>query len=82
MDKKDFILVHIQDAGVGIEPEEQDNLFKMDQTISTAGTTGETGTGLGLILCKEFVERNKGTIYLKSETGKGSRFTFSLPLGP
>lgn len=77
-DKKDFI-ISVKDNGVGIKAEDVNKLFRIDESITTKGTLNETGTGLGLILCKEFVEKNNGKIWLQSEPGKGSVFTFTLP---
>jgi signal transduction histidine kinase len=57
----------------------QDKLFRIDANISRPGTAGESSSGLGLILCKEFVEKHKGKIWVKSEEGKGSTFFFELP---
>ena len=74
------IKIYIIDNGVGMSPEVVENLFKIDNTISTVGTNKEKGTGLGLILCKEFIERNGGSISVKSEKNKGSEFIISLPL--
>jgi len=74
------IEIIIGDNGVGIDPEDIPNLFKVDTHITTKGTAGEKGTGLGLILCKEFVEKNNGTIDVVSTPGKGTTFTTSLPL--
>ena len=71
----------INDNGVGIDPEVQEILFQKTSGYSTRGTANEKGTGLGLILCKEFVERNGGTIWLKSELGKGSTFFFTVKKG-
>lgn len=73
------IKLHIIDTGVGMSPEVIDNLFKIDKGESTDGTNNEKGTGLGLILCKEFIERNGGTIIVNSEVNKGSEFIISLP---
>lgn len=74
------IRVSIEDSGVGISPENLEKLFRIDTTISTKGTSGEKGTGLGLLLCKEFVEKHGGKINVKSDQGKGSKFYFDLPL--
>jgi signal transduction histidine kinase/ligand-binding sensor domain-containing protein len=78
--KKDFCQVTVQDTGIGLKREEINNLFKIDQNISTKGTAGEAGTGLGLILCKEFIEKLGGKIWVESEFGKGSKFIFTLPI--
>ncbi len=72
--------VSIKDNGVGIAPENLNNLFRIDIYHSTLGTNEERGTGLGLVLCKELVERNKGKIWVESKKGKGSVFTFTIPL--
>jgi len=77
--RKDDVLVAISDTGVGIENENLEKLFRIDTNISTTGTFNEKGSGLGLILCKEFVEINKGEIWAESEPGKGSTFYFTLP---
>jgi signal transduction histidine kinase len=71
--------ISISDSGVGIKPEYMRKLFRIDFSHSTPGTAREQGTGLGLNLCKEFVERNSGKIGVESEVGKGSRFYFTLP---
>jgi len=71
-------IVSVKDQGVGISPEVQKLLFEKTSGYSTRGTANEKGTGLGLILCKEFVERNGGKIWLESELGKGSTFFFTL----
>ncbi len=73
------IEISIVDTGVGITPENIDKLFQIDMTHTTYGTEQEKGTGLGLILCKEFIEKNGGTINVESEEGKGSRFYIHLP---
>ncbi|MBK7058274.1 MAG: hybrid sensor histidine kinase/response regulator [Leptospiraceae bacterium] len=75
-----FLEVSITDTGVGIEPMNIDKLFRIDSKVTSHGTDNEEGTGLGLILCKEFVEKQGGTIWAISEVGKGSTFTFTLPL--
>ncbi len=76
----DFYEVSVEDNGIGISKENQEKLFKIDSNVSTKGTADEAGTGLGLILVKEFVEKNGGAIQVYSEPGKGSRFFFTLPV--
>ncbi len=71
--------VTIRDFGIGISAEVQNNLFRLDKRISTLGTNDEKGTGLGLNICKEFIEKNGGTIGLSSEVGKGTEIYFTLP---
>ncbi len=72
--------IQIADNGVGISKENMDKLFKPDIKFHTVGTEKEKGTGLGLILCKEFIEKNDGEIWVESTEGKGSNFYFSLPV--
>ena len=74
-----FIFIDVVDNGVGIAQENIDKILRIDSKHSTSGTKGERGSGLGLILCKEFIEKNKGTLSVKSKLNKGSVFTFSLP---
>jgi signal transduction histidine kinase len=74
-----FVEVAIEDNGTGISSEIRKKLFKIDTLQSTPGTNNEQGTGLGLLLCKEFVELHGGSIRVESEAGKGSRFSFTLP---
>jgi len=76
---KDNIEISVRDTGVGITKEDMDNIFMIDRKTNTLGTEKETGSGLGLILCKEFVEKNSGTIWVESELGKGSTFKFTIP---
>lgn len=71
--------ISITDTGVGISDENIDKLFRIDKNHSTKGTNNEDGTGLGLVLCKEFIDRHDGKIWVESELGKGSRFSFLLP---
>jgi signal transduction histidine kinase len=76
---KQFVEVEVKDNGIGISAENQKKLFQIDSFHSTPGTHDEKGIGLGLLLCKEFVELHGGNILIESETGKGSRFAFTLP---
>jgi PAS domain S-box-containing protein len=71
--------IDVEDTGVGMSKEQLEKLFVVGENISTPGTSGEKGSGLGLILCKEFVEKNKGTLRVESELGKGSKFIVTLP---
>lgn len=75
----DKVEIMVNDTGTGIDAERLKKMFTLERK-STKGTGGEKGTGLGLILCKELVELNKGTIKVESEVGKGTRFTFSMPM--
>lgn len=72
--------ISVKDTGVGMDENTRKKLFRLDETLSTTGTDNETGTGLGLVLCKEFVEKHGGQISVVSELGKGSEFIFTLPL--
>ncbi len=73
------LIISVSDNGIGIKPEIQQFLFKRTSNYSTRGTANEMGTGLGLILCKEFIEKNGGKIWLESKVGEGSTFFFTLP---
>ncbi len=79
--KDDHIEVSVRDTGVGIPQDRLNKLFSIDTNVSTPGTADETGTGLGLVLCKEFIKKHGGEIRVESEPGKGSSFIFSLPAG-
>ena len=74
------IKISVSDTGVGIRKENIEKLFDAGTNITTKGTFNEKGTGLGLILCKEFVEINKGNIWVESEYGNGSTFYFTVPV--
>jgi signal transduction histidine kinase/ligand-binding sensor domain-containing protein len=74
-----MVVVSIKDNGVGIPTDLVDRLFKIEQRTIMRGTANETGTGLGLILCKEFVEKNNGQIWVVSDPNKGTVFSISLP---
>jgi signal transduction histidine kinase len=74
------VTISVSDNGVGIKAENITKLFNISEVITTKGTAEETGTGLGLLLCKEFVEKHGGKIWVESEVGKGSEFKFTLPI--
>jgi PAS domain S-box-containing protein len=78
-EKENTILIAIQDSGIGMSPEMLDKLFKIDEKISRPGTEGESSTGLGLLLCKDFIEKHNGKIWVESVVEKGSTFYFTLP---
>ena len=75
------VRIDVADSGIGISEESIKKLFTLDKNTMTHGTEGEIGTGLGLVLCKEFVEKNDGTIWVESKLGKGSVFSFTIPAG-
>lgn len=77
---KDHFAITVQDTGVGMPTEKLKDIFKIDKSVSTPGTNDEKGTGLGLILVKEFVTINKGTLQVQSHPGKGTSVTFTVPL--
>lgn len=76
----DYIEITVEDTGSGISPEDQKRLFQPFQQLETSYTKKYEGTGLGLNLCKKFVELHGGTIWVESEPGKGSRFVFVIPV--
>jgi two-component system sensor histidine kinase/response regulator len=73
------IEITVSDSGIGIKPEDISKLFRIDIPHTNTGTDGEQGTGLGLNLCKDLVEKNGGNIWVESEVGKGTNFKFTLP---
>ncbi len=73
------LLLTVSDTGVGIPEESREKLFRLNSSFTTPGTQNERGTGLGLLLCKEFVERNGGSIWVESTVGEGSHFKFTVP---
>jgi signal transduction histidine kinase len=75
---KNEIHVAIKDTGIGIKEEDKEKIFRIDSNFTTSGTSKEKGSGLGLILSKEFAERNNSRIWFESEEGKGSTFYFSI----
>ena len=72
------VMVTVVDSGIGIPPDVLPYLLRIDTQHTNTGTAGEKGTGLGLILCRELVEKNGGTLWVESEVGKGSSFTFTI----
>jgi signal transduction histidine kinase len=76
-----MVQLSVTDTGTGMTSDIINTLFNVDKNKTTTGTDNEKGTGLGLILCKEFVERNGGHLYVESKFGKGSKFIFTLPHG-
>ncbi|MCF8298325.1 MAG: CHASE domain-containing protein [Saprospiraceae bacterium] len=77
--KDDFAEIRVTDNGVGIPTEIIPKLFQIEESVSTLSTDNEKGTGLGLILCKEYIEKINGKIWVESELGKGSTFFFTIP---
>lgn len=77
--KDESFVLSISDNGMGMSPEVIKSLFVIGETISLKGTNNETGSGIGLLLCKEFIEKHQGTIFVESEEGKGSTFRVQIP---
>lgn len=77
--QKSYIEICVEDSGVGMSPDALTKLFRIENTKSLSGTENEQGTGLGLLLCKEFVEKHGGKIRVESVLGSGSKFYFTLP---
>jgi len=75
-----FMVISIEDTGVGMTQDQVDKLFSVNQHFSQKGTSGEKGTGLGLLLCKELVELNQGKLWVEAVAGQGCKFSFSLPM--
>lgn len=78
--KKDWVEISISDNGIGMNEDKRKELFKITSNSSTIGTASEKGSGLGLLLCKDFIEKHKGEIWVESTEGKGSEFKFTVPL--
>lgn len=78
--KSNMVQISVSDTGIGMTPEQLNQLFMINTSGSSAGTDGERGTGLGLVLCHEFVTKNNGMIWAESTPEVGSTFTFTLPL--
>ena len=79
IERDNYFEITVADNGVGISDEEKGKIFRIDTQHSTLGTDHEKGTGLGLIICKEMLEKNGGKIWIESEPGVGSKFIFTLP---
>ena len=79
--ESDQIIISVTDTGIGIPDDQIEHLFRIDMQYKTKGTAGETGTGLGLLLCKEYAEKNKGSINVHSTYGKGTTVIITLPAG-
>lgn len=75
----DAVEISVKDNGIGMSEAIKDSLFQTISNNTRAGTANEKGTGLGLMICKEFIDKHHGKIWLESEVGKGTKFTFSLP---
>lgn len=78
--REDHLEIAVSDTGTGIPQEDLPKLFRIDVQYTNVGTGGETGTGLGLILCQDLVEKNDGKIWVESEVGEGTTFRFTLPI--
>jgi signal transduction histidine kinase len=79
VDKK-YVEIAVKDSGIGMSQSIMDQLFRLDVQTYRIGTDGEPSSGLGLLLCKEFVDKLGGKIWVKSEVGQGSTFYFTVPL--
>jgi len=75
-----FIEISVKDTGIGISNKMKDELFRLDKHTSAYGTEGEKGTGLGLVLCKEFVEKHNGKIWVEDNEEQGSSIIFTMPI--
>ena len=73
------LVVSVKDNGIGIPKPNIEKLFRIDESFTTPGTQNETGTGLGLIICKDFIEKHHGKLWVESQEGKGSTFYFAIP---
>jgi len=80
-EQNNHLVVSVADSGIGISENKIKKLFRIDENVSTRGTNNEKGSGLGLILCREFVEKHGGNIWVESKEGEGSTFYFLLPAG-
>jgi signal transduction histidine kinase len=76
--EKDTYVVYVSDTGVGMDESQIQNLFRLDSARSTKGTANELGSGLGLIVCKELIEKHDSTLHIESTEGNGSTFWFEI----
>jgi two-component system sensor histidine kinase/response regulator len=76
----ELIEVSVSDTGVGISKKDQSKLFRLDHVHTTQGTAKEQGTGLGLIICQEMIQKNGGQIWIESEVGQGTSIKFTIPV--
>ena len=74
-----WVEVSIKDTGIGMNKSIVDNLFRLDEQTNRKGTEGEPSSGLGLIICKDFIEKHGGKLWVESEVDRGSTFSFTLP---
>ena len=77
--EENLVEISVQDTGIGMSKHILDNLFFMDVNTARKGTEGESSTGLGLIICKDFIEKHNGKLLVESEEGRGSVFRFTIP---
>jgi signal transduction histidine kinase len=77
--KKDKIVVTVEDTGIGMDNDELEKLFKVEQKLTKPGTNNEKGIGLGLLICKEFIKRHHGTIEVSSRKNVGTSILLTLP---
>lgn len=80
LNEAERVIISVKDSGTGISEEHQENLFKVDVHYTSFGTNNEEGSGLGLLICKDFIERNGGELWFESKQGEGSIFSFSIPI--
>jgi signal transduction histidine kinase len=78
--RDNHVEMEIEDSGIGMDEKVQKKLFKIDESHTSLGTNNEKGTGLGLIICREFIEKHNGKIWVQSQKGVGSHFYFTLPM--
>lgn len=75
----DKIITSVKDNGIGMDDDQMKNLFALNKSFTTPGTAKEKGTGLGIILCRDFINKNFGKLWVESKVGEGTTFSFSLP---